>query len=339
MNESFESDWDNVDLGQVDNQKLGKRVFKIAGAILRMLRSPAVVKEADVIVARNFDLLVVAWVSMVLLSRGRVPLVYECLDIHSLFTRQDQVGHFMRWCERRLLSRIRLLIVSSPGFLRSYFEPIQNYTGPVALIENKLWFEGDPVPRPTSPPKRVAHAPLRLGWVGSIRCAASLSILMETADQLGPDITLRIHGNIHRHALPGFDDEIAKRDNVEYLGPYQYPDGLADVYADCDLVWAQDLWQRGGNSDWLLPNRIYEASWFGCPSIAVADTETGRRVAEAKLGLTIATPSASDLVECLTGLTAKDIENLSRTILKADETEFRLRPEDIERALHQALPS
>jgi hypothetical protein len=42
----------------------------------------------------------------------------------------------------------------------------------------------------------------------------------------------------------------------------------------CDAVWAQDLWQSGANSDWLLPNRIYEASYFGCPSIALAP---GRR--------------------------------------------------------------
>lgn len=337
MNETFQSDWDNVDLGQVENQKLGQRVFKIAGAIFRMLRAPAVVKEADVIVARNFDLLVVAWVSMVLLGRKRVPLVYECLDIHSLFTRQDQIGRFMRWCERRLLSRITLLIVSSPGFLRSYFEPIQDYTGPVALIENKLWFEGDPLPRPKAPPKRPKAAPLRLGWVGSIRCAASLKILMETVDALGSDIVLRIHGNIHRHALPDFDDEIAKRDNVEYQGPYQYPDGLAAVYADCDLVWAQDLWQRGGNSDWLLPNRIYEASWFGCPSIAVADTETGRRVTQSHLGYTIETASASDLVDCLSGLDLKDIRAMSESILSIASAEFRLTPEDIEKALHSAL--
>lgn len=337
MNESFESEWENVDLGRVDNQKLGKRVFKIAGAIIRMLRSPSSVKQADVIVARNFDLLVIAWVSMVLLGRRHVPLVYECLDIHSLFTRTDQIGRFMRWCERRLLSKINLLIVSSPGFLRSYFEPVQKYQGPVALIENKLWFEGDPLPRPKTPPKRPAKTPLRLGWVGSIRCAASLKILMETADRLGTDITLRIHGNIHRHALPDFDEEIEKLDNVDYLGPYQYPDGLAAVYADCDLVWAQDLWQRGGNSDWLLPNRIYEASWFGCPSIAVADTETGHRVAEDRLGFTISTPDTAALTALLRQLSFMEISQVSADILARDGESFCLTVQDIDRALLPVL--
>jgi hypothetical protein len=58
-----------------------------------------------------------------------------------------------------------------------------------------------------------------------------------------------------------------------------------------------------GNSDWLLPNRIYEASYFGCPSIALAGTETGRRVAADGLGFTVEEPTAEALTELLRGLT------------------------------------
>ena len=334
MNADFAPDWPNTDLGFVKNERYGRRVFGILRGIWRMRRQRQTIKAADAIVARNFDLLVIAWASRVLAGATKVPLVYECLDIHGLFSRPGVVGRFMRWCERRLLSRIQLLIVSSPGFITHYFSPIQRYRGAYQVIENKLWFDGPPVARPA---KRANQEIMTLGWVGSIRCGPSLKILMQTADLLGNHIAVHIHGNVHRHALPDFDAEVAKRKNVTYFGPYAYPAGLADAYGSCDLVWAQDLWQRGNNSDWLLPNRIYEASWFGCPSVAVADTETGRKIAADRLGFTIDEPDAKALVSLLRTLDHARVGATSRAILEMKDTAFMLRPSDVRAALEPVL--
>ncbi|MFV2053316.1 glycosyltransferase [Aliiroseovarius sp. YM-037] len=338
MNADFAPDWPNVDLGHVENRSFGKRLIKLVGGLRRILSAPNGVRKCDVIIARNFDLLLIAWAARRVLRRRKTPLVYECLDIHGLFTRSDTVGAVMRWCERRLLASTQLLIVSSPGFVSHYFDAVQGYRGPVSIIENKLWFDGAPAPRPSSASSKADGEPLTLGWVGSIRCKPSLDILMRAADQMGPDVQIAIHGNVHHHALPGFDQAVAERDNVTYHGAYSYPDDLARIYASCDLVWAQDLWQRGANSDWLLPNRIYEASWFGCPSIAVADTETGRRVKADGLGIAIPAPSADDLVQALRMLSRQDIEALSAAILAKPDEDFRLRPEDIDAALRPVLP-
>ncbi|MEO1274798.1 MAG: hypothetical protein AAFV96_05195, partial [Pseudomonadota bacterium] len=123
---------------------------------------------------------------------------------------------------------------------------------------------------------------------------ATLDLLLEVADRLGARCELVLRGNVHRHQLPGFDAALRGRANVRYEGPYSYPDGLAWAYGGLDAVWAQDLWQRGGNSDWLLPNRLYEAGYFGCPTLAVAGTATARRVAETGAGIVVdaATPEA-----------------------------------------------
>ncbi len=330
MNAQFTPDWANIDLGFVANESYCKRIIGILRAIRIVVRKRDALKSVDLLIARNFDLLVVAWAAKSLCGMRDVPLVYECLDIHGLFTKSGPVGTVMRWCERRLLARTQLLIVSSPGFVTHYFAAIQKYRGPHNIVENKLWFDGPPVPRPK---RRTPGAVLALGWVGSIRCAPSLKVLMQAADHFGDRITLRIHGNVHRHAVPDFDDEIAKRDNVAYFGTYDYPTGLADVYAGCDLVWAQDLWQRGANSDWLLPNRIYEASWFGCPSIAVADTETGRKVAADGLGFTIDQPTAGALIDLLGNRDRDRIEEISQRLLAMDDVRFMLRPADIQDAL------
>ncbi|MGB7240877.1 MAG: glycosyltransferase [Sulfitobacter sp.] len=339
MNADFEPNWHNVDLGHIENESYAKRLIAMLRAIWRLRKSPGDIAAADVLIARNFDLLAIAWMMRLLLRQRSTPLVYECLDIHGLFTRQDRVGGVMRWLERRLLGTIQLLIVSSPGFLRNYFHAVQGYRGAATIIENKLWFENTPVARPAIPPKRAKDAPLTIGWVGSIRCAPSLKILTEMSDALGTGVQVNIHGNVHQHALPGFNTAIYERSNITYFGPYSYPDGLAEVYSGCDLVWAQDLWQRGANSDWLLPNRIYEASWFGCPSIALADTETGRRVASGQLGLTIDEPSASSLVQALQVLRPSDISKMSRGILQQNDDLFRLRSADVSRALSPVLPA
>lgn len=334
MNASFVPDWPNIDLGYVPNESHGKRIIGILRGIWRVMKQRHALKEADVIIARNFDLLVVAWITRLLSGAGRVPLVYECLDIHGLFTRTGPIGAIMRWCERRLLARVQLLIVSSPGFISQYFANVQGYHGPHIVIENKLWFDGPPIARPKT---RDRHDVLTIGWVGSIRCAPSLKLLMETADYFGERVTIRIHGNVHRHALPDFDGQLASRANVTYFGPYDYPSGLAAVYAACDVVWAQDLWQRGANSDWLLPNRIYEASWFGCPSIAVADTETGRKVAADGLGFTIENPSADALIDLIERLDQSMIDDVSEQLLATDDTAFMLRPTDVKAALDLVL--
>ncbi|MEO1139430.1 MAG: glycosyltransferase [Pseudomonadota bacterium] len=339
MNADFVPDWQNTDLGFVANERYGNRLIGILRGIRRVMQDRTALRRADVIMARNLDLLVIAWVSRWLAGAGRVPLVYECLDIHKLFTTPGFAGSLMRWCERQLLARIQLLVVSSPGFITHYFKTMQDYRGPHRIIENKLWFDGKVCARPKVRSIKAADAAIHLGWVGSIRCAPSLRLLMAAADHFEGRINVRIHGNVHRHALPDFDEQILQRANVTYFGPYKYPTGLASVYADCDVVWAQDLWQRGANSDWLLPNRIYEASWFGCPSIAVEGTETGRKVAKDSLGFTVTEPSAGALIRCLEGMSKNAVAKVSNDLLAKDDTDFVLRPQDVKLALEPVLPN
>lgn len=131
MNADFVPDWTNTNLGHVPNENYGKRLLALIRALWPAFRSRQDLRSADVIVARNFDLLILAWMARSLFGRRRVPIVYECLDIHRLFTRPDAIGALMRWCERRLLARVQLLIVSSPGFVEHYFVPVQGFLGDV----------------------------------------------------------------------------------------------------------------------------------------------------------------------------------------------------------------
>lgn len=337
MNGGFRPDWDNIHLYETVDNDLKRRAMVILGSIGKMWRHRRAVAGADVVLARNLDMLIIAWAALLMARRlGRTPLVYECLDINGALAAPSAKGRAMRTIERFFLRRVTLLAVSSPAFVERYFKPVQGYDGAWKLIENKLAQEPPPPPRPTA--RRVPDRPLVLGWVGTIRCAPSLRILADTARALGPELRIEIHGVIHHHALPGFETILAETPGMSYHGPYRYPDGLAGVYARCDLVWAQDLWQRGDNSDWLLPNRIYEASWFGCPSIALADTETGRRIRRDGLGFVLPEASGAALAGLLRDLPAASIARCANRLLTRPDQDFRQTPEEVSAILPTSGP-
>lgn len=342
----FTPDWSNTHLYVTENENLLKRAAVVAASIVKTTAHRARLRAADVIIARNMDMLAIAAAARLLAGARHVPLAYECLDIHGALTGTGKKSQAMRAAERLLLREVRMLIVSSPGFMRNYFEPVQGYKGPWALWENKLATGSTLPPRPKAPPQnapesthaaRPADAPIRLGWVGTIRCAPSLDILTQTASAQGARIEIHIHGVIHHHVLPDFDATISRHQNITFHGAYNYPHDLARIYDNLDLVWSQDLWQSGNNSDWLLPNRIYEASWAGCPSIAVTTTETGHRIAEDSLGWVIDTADAESLITLLQTLSPEDIAARRADLLARPDETFVQTPTDIEDVIQRIL--
>ncbi|MGH1421204.1 MAG: glycosyltransferase [Hyphomonas sp.] len=322
MNADFQPDWPNTHLYDTENENLPKRVMVVAKSILKMARHRARIQQADMIFARNLDMLAIAWAARVLAGARQTPLVYECLDINGSLCGDGAKSRLMRAAERFLLRRTQMLVVSSPGFIRQYFEPLQGYDGPWALWENKLAAGAALPARPKTRAPRNPDQPIRIGWVGTIRCAPSLKLLAAVADQLGAQVEIHIHGIVHHHALPGFDEVLNARANMVYHGAYDYPQDLAQIYGSCDVVWAQDLWQTGNNSDWLLPNRIYEASWAGCPCIAVASTETGRRVAEDDLGWAIEVAEPDQLIALIQSLDIETITAKGQALLDRADRDF-----------------
>lgn len=339
MNPDFVPFWDNIHLATVENENLSRRAAVLVAALGKIARRLSRVRRADVLLARNFDLLLLAHAARLMALRHRVPVIYECLDVHTVFTDPSAKGRMFRWLERRLLARTQLVVVSSCGFSANYFRPVQGYRGPIYLMENKIWFTGSlPERRATSAPvgKGTAEVPFVLGWVGSLRCQPSFEILLGAAQRLGPTVRIAFHGNVHTHVLPNFEERISRHPTIAYHGPYTYPDGL-DVYRGLDFVWAQDLWQRGANSDWLLPNRIYEASYFGCLSIAVAGTQTAKVVKDRGLGYVIDAPTAEALAALVETLDADEVRQRRNALLARPAEDFVSTPSDVEGMIDAAF--
>ncbi|MEL6641715.1 MAG: glycosyl transferase [Pseudomonadota bacterium] len=338
MNTDFEPFWNNLHLSDVDNENQLGRMWAVAKSIPKVIANRHLLRGTDIIVARNLDMLMIAAIAQKLAPTAKPRLIYECLDINNLMTGTGLKNRLFRWIERRLLTQTDTLMVSAPAFVDNYFAPVQGWTGKTVLVENKIWVNNpQELPRPTvhsvkDRPPISADNPLILGWIGTLRCQQSLDLLVAAAQALGPNVQIAMHGVVHYHAVPDFDATIAAHPNLVFHGPYAYPKGLAEVYDSCDLVWSQDMWQWGTNSTWLLPNRIYEASYFGCPSIAVAGTGTGDRVS-AGLGWAIPEPSADALVSFLPSLTADTLTDMRKTILARPDSEFLQSAEEIRAAL------
>jgi succinoglycan biosynthesis protein ExoL len=82
------------------------------------------------------------------------------------------------------------------------------------------------------------------------------------------------------------------------------------------FAWSLDFTDEGLNSDWLLPNRIYEGSFFNTPSIAERRTAIGGWLADKAAGLLVNQP-VDDVVHALNTLTPESyrfLEERTRAI-------------------------
>ncbi len=93
--------------------------------------------------------------------------------------------------------------------------------------------------------------------------------------------------------------------NVSFGGRYRAPEDLAGIYGELDLVWAGDFMEAGFNSEWLLPNRIYEGGYHAVPPVAPAGTETARWIEDRGVGFAL----PEDLASTLPALIARLIAN------------------------------
>lgn len=313
--------WDNIDLGQTHDGAFLQRIRQIfAGASLAAANREQLA-SADVVYARNLDMLACAFLAK-RKAKLNTPVIYEALDIHRLLTRDDLVGQGLRWLEKRLLRRTSGLVVSSPAFLRNHFEP--HYPGlyRAYLVENRLAVSAETGPRPGVHVR--SEGPLRLGWVGVLRCSRSFRLLCELADRFPETLEIHLHGLPARREIPVFEPEIELHTNMTYHGRYRSPEDLAGIYRELDLVWAGDFMEAGFNSVWLLPNRIYEGGYFCVPAIAPSGTETAAWIGARQAGFLIDEPLATSLPEIIARLIGDRgaITQRARALSARPETDF-----------------
>src|SRR5690606_41954228 len=100
-----------------------------------------------------------------------------------------------------------LVVVSSPAFVREYFDKCQPGRVRAMLVENRLPWGFDYGARPVSAAARTG--PIRIGWFGNLRCKRSLSLLLALARRFPDRVIISLRGAPARTELGDFEAALA----------------------------------------------------------------------------------------------------------------------------------
>jgi succinoglycan biosynthesis protein ExoL len=308
-----------VEIGRSADGRLLRRALSVATALAKPQVVAREVTGSNVIIARNLEMLVLA-----AQARKRyapdAKLVYECLDVHRMLLSSGPDGASLRLLESRLWRDVDMLLTSSPAFLQHYFAR-RGFNAPVRLVENKILLLDDDDPCRYSLP-RPAGPPWRIGWFGMLRCRKSLEILSSLARAADGAVEVIIRGRPSGVAFPDFDAAVANRPHVRYAGPYRYPSDLSTLYGDVHFAWTIDYYESGQNSAWLLPNRIYEGTFFGAVPLGLAGVETAAWLSQRKVGVVLSEPMKEQVSDFFASLNQNDYATLARAVKALPRTDL-----------------
>ena len=299
----------------------GRMLQRLGAALAAAWRAPDWAKSLhrpDIIVARNLEMLGVAQRLMGLWDVAPI-LVYECLDIHRLMLRPDRLGRIMRALEQRLMRDVELVITSSPAFVRNYFD--LHGSPPVLLVENKV-FAPDMAAFGRNPVLADDPDILRVGWFGALRCNTSLAALEALTRRLDGRLEVTLAGRPALAEFSDFHERIDQSAHIQFRGAFAYPQDLPKLYSAVHFVWAIDFFEAGLNSNWLLPNRLYEGCLNGAIPIALAGTETARFIERLGIGIVLPDIAQDTLVAMFAGMTPARLRALAAGVAAQDRLTF-----------------
>ena len=307
------------EFGITGNGRPGRRVSSIVAAALRVQTWSHHARDCDIIVARSLEMLALGALLQATFCRQAL-LVYECLDIHRLIASPHITGHGLRVVERLLLRRCSSLIISSPAFLRHHFEVQYRRIPPVLIWENRML--ADEAIRDPSKPRVTFGKPWKIGWFGIIRCERSLRILQSLCLALPGVVEVHIKGRPTQDLTPRIVAATASTPGLIFGGSYDRTRDLPALYNEMHFTWAIDYFEEGANSEWLLPNRLYEGAGHGAVPLALRHVETGKWMLRRAFGVCFDADPAAGLLEFFRTLDAERYQCLFDEMNAVDATSF-----------------
>ena len=334
-NTDFVPEWDNIDLGTTQDARYFRRILSLLRAVLKMFSARDKLNDATFYYARNLDMAILAFVASGI-ARRKTPVVYEVLDVLPLIVQNSIKGKLIRFIERWILKRCHLLVTSSPGYIENYFEPMQKYRGNWFLLENRQYpllrlpYEK---PQPESHPSASVMAKgdrWTIGYFGAIKCVESWELIQFIAQELpgkmeihlkGVPIYLYLDGAFRRISPDEFQEMVEAYPNISYGRSYQHPDDLADMYSQVDFAWCFDFSMKH-NSNWCLPNRLYEGGYFEVPTLAAKGFQIGKYVEELGIGWTFDAPYGKNMVQFFDQLTPQEYLGVKQRYKEIPKSQF-----------------
>lgn len=313
-----------VCLGAIEDGSYAKRIMRFMRAsktIYNLVRS---IGKTDKVIAKNLDMaLLVVFCTLIGLKRRKIT--YEVLDINPLLEGESLKTWTLRKLERCVLEKTELLLVSSYGYIQGYFEPLQSFSGRHVVLENKL--SATQLPRGNRPryvARRYSRRPDRwkLGWFGTLKSGGDLEALCEAAKLLEGRLTVDVYGILKKIGREKARSLIEGNRYVTYRGAYNAFTDLPDMYNDVDFMWCADFKKTNLNGALLMPNRIYEAGYFGVPVIVSEGTYTDAFIKQKSLGWSLRDLSASGVAKFFDGMTVHEYNRVVREICETSDSVF-----------------
>jgi len=301
-----------VDLGRTIDGQFAQRTWAVAKTIPRLRQWANELTLSDVVLARNLEMLVLAATARSLYAPGS-PLVYECLDVHRLMLSNHLVGAGLRRVERMLLASSQGLMVSSPAFIREYFERNASVLPKTLLVENKVF--PDPGLDQETPPL-APGPPWRIGWFGVLRCRRSLEMLSRLVRSLPGTIEVVVAGLPASNVFPDASKSFGGIPGLVFHGPFKDEAELSRLFRSVHFAWAIDYYEAGGNSRWLLPNRLYRAALYQSVPLALANVETGRWLADHRTGVLLGEPVEEQLIATMRDMTPQSFSSARAAVAR-----------------------
>lgn len=320
-----------MDLGHSADARLGQRVLSVGRVLSRGMEDLLDRMDGvDALVARNLEMLVIARALQRRMG-GRPRLVYEILDLHRLLTARGPLPQSLRLIEARLGRSVDLAITSSPAFVTRHLNRLP-FAKRIIFVENKVLVEGPRLAETATPP---APPPFRIGWFGALRCQRSFALLADLASRMNGKVEVVLAGRPTTAVFPDLAAMVAQVPHMRFHGPYQAAD-LPALYGDVHFSWCLDFYEAGANSDWLLPNRLYESAAHLAVPIALATVETGRFLHRHNLGIVLDRADPAELADLFGQMTADRHARLQRALALAPSDLWFYGPQDC-RALVAAI--
>lgn len=272
-------------LGRVEHGRYARRALSVP-SVVRGIRA---LPRPDVIHCFDSDMAIYA-----MLAGTGAKIVVEVADIQPILTGRGWKSALARQIDGTVVSRADLVVVTAEGYLSGYYAS-QGITPRRSLvIENRIdGLSWDAHQGEWEGVRNVLALPftesgvMSIGYFGLLRCSHTWAALRGWAAADPDRRRLLVRGYPGVGGPP--EEELRSSPGVEYGGPFEWPDELAHLYGDVDLVCAAYPVGRQpvGNWRWARTNRFYEACMFRRPLLVLSGSADAEPVARYDIGTSL----------------------------------------------------
>ncbi len=301
-------------LGKIDHGKYVNRILKYFKAFTVVMAFKKEIKDSEIIYVFGLDLAIFV-IIFTNLFKVKSKIVYEVGDIRSIMIGRKIKNKVMRFLERKVISKVEFVTVTSPYFVEEYYSNIQKIkSSKCFVLENKLY---DSSTKSVSRESLELTETLTIGLFGVIRCQQSWEILCKLAESFPSKIKIYIRGYIL--GISNFEEKISELANMNYEGEYTSPHDLADIYSKIDICWIANVSDNKLNTKLALPNRLYESLYYRVPMVAHVESGAAKRIAELEAGWVLDFYNIKHCIEKIMAINAQEYSIKKRNTLVPKE--------------------